>query len=233
METLIAFDQKMMLLLNGSNSLYMDGVMRLFTGTWIWMPLALVAIIILYKNNSFKNFLLIALMIAITVFVCDRVTSGFIKPWFSRLRPCNEPAILDQIDIVNGARSGRYGFVSSHAANSFGIFMFLALLIKHKSLNFSLFIWAAITSFSRIYLGVHYLGDILCGAIFGIVAGSLVYLIYRIINKYIDHSPKQITNYYTTSGYLTEDIRIIQLVLNITYVFIALYSFVYINHKFL
>lgn len=233
MDGLIAFDQKLMLLLNGSNSLYMDGVMKLFTSTWVWIPWALIAIIILIKNNSLRNFVLIALMIALTIFLCDRVTSGFIKPWFSRLRPCQEPSILDQIDIVNGSRSGKFGFVSSHAANSFGIFMFLALLIKSRSLNLTLFIWAAFTSFSRVYLGVHYPGDILCGAIFGMLVGSLVYVIYFLIHKRIDQSPKQITDSYTSSGYLTDDITIVRLMLYMTYLFIAFYSFVYINNKFL
>ena len=88
MNELIAFDQRLMLFLNGSDSLYMDGVMKLFTGTWIWMPLAVTILFILFKNNSFRNFLLLVLMIAATVYVCDRVSSGVIKPWVSRLRPC-------------------------------------------------------------------------------------------------------------------------------------------------
>lgn len=233
MNELVAFDQRLMLFFNGSDSLYMDGVMKLFTNTWTWMPLAVIMLFMLFKNNKFSNFLLLVLMIAVTVYVCDRVSSGVIKPWVSRLRPCQDPAILDQIDIVSGGRSGKYGFISSHAANSFGLFMFLALVIRNKGLTITLLVWAIITSISRIYLGVHYPGDVLCGAVFGMAVGGLVYLFYNFLNRRFNHTPRKITNFYTSSGYLMQDIIYIRLVMYLTYVFIAIYAFIYIQNKFL
>ena len=231
MNHLIQFDQGLMLKLNGSDSIYMDAVMKLFSTTWVWIPLALTAVIILFKNNTLRNFILVAFMLALTVFLCDRLSSGLIKPWVGRLRPCQDPAILDQIDIVNGSRSGKYGFISSHAANCFGVFMFLTLLLRHKMLGISLFIWASIDSFSRIYLGLHYPGDILCGAVFGMVVAVVVYLLYIFLHRLTDNSPSKITNYYTRTGYLVEDLDFVNMVLYITYAFIVLFSFIYITIK--
>ena len=232
-EYLISLDQRLMLALNGSDSLYMDGFMKLFTGTWIWMPLAIIILFVLFKNNKFHHFLLLALMIALTVYVCDRVSSGVIKPWVCRLRPSQDPALLDQIDIVNGARSGLYGFFSSHAANSFGIFMFLALVFRNRGLTLSMLVWALITSFSRIYLGVHYLGDVLCGAIFGMAVGALAYLLYLLLGNRLKRSPQKITDFYTTTGYLKEDILYIRCTIYLTYLFIIIYTFIYISKYFL
>lgn len=232
-DRLIALDQQLMLQLNGSDSLYMDGVMKLITSTWVWMPLALAAVFILAKNNSLRSFLIIAVAIAATVWLCDGISSGIVKPRVARFRPTNEPLLLDQIDIVNGSRFGRYGFFSSHAANSFGIFMFIALLVRHKALSWSLFVWAAVNSFSRIYLGAHYPGDILCGAIFGVLVAVVVYVPMRILLKHTDHKPQKITDFYTPSGYLMEDVEMLLYVLYATYAFIFIYSFVYISTHFL
>ena len=88
-----------------------------------------------------------------------------------------------QIDIVNGYRGGIYGFTSSHAANTFGLAIFLSLVIKNWSLSIFLFIWAAINAYSRMYLGVHYPGDILFGTLTGLGVGILVYYLYHYLQK--------------------------------------------------
>lgn len=228
MSNLIQFDQHLMLKLNGSDSIYGDAVMKIFSSTWVWIPLALTAVIILFKNNTLRNFILVALMLGLTIFLCDRISSGLIKPWVGRLRPCQDPTILDQIDIVNNSRSGKYGFISSHAANTFGVFMFITLLVRHKLLGLSLFIWASIDSYSRIYLGFHYPGDIFCGAVFGMLVATIVYLVYIFLHKRLDFSPGKITNFYTRTGYLVEDLDLVNLMLYITYAFILLFAFVYV-----
>lgn len=206
-QQLIDYDKKVFLVLNGSDSLFWDGFMWIFTSTVIWIPLAVVLLYIIVKNNRWKEVLLIISMIALTIFLCDRISSGFFKPFFHRFRPTQEPAFMYLVDIVNGYRGGRYGFISSHAANTFGLFVFLSFLFKKKEFTISLFFWAVLTSYSRIYLGVHYAGDILAGALFGSLCGGIVYLLYYFLygKLFLTNSLGPSTcgkNYWITDLYL-------------------------------
>ena len=115
LQRLIDIDKQVMLSLNGSNSLYMDGVMKIYTSTIVWVPVALVLLFIVLKNNSLRGGLLVALAVALTIIATDQVSSHLIKPLVARLRPCNDPSIMHLIDTVNGYRSGGYSFTSSHA----------------------------------------------------------------------------------------------------------------------
>ena len=109
----------------------------------------------------------------------DQFTSGLMKPFFERLRPSHEPALEGMVHMVSGYSGGKYGFASSHAANTFGIAMFLSCLLKVEKpwINW-LFLWAALVSYTRIYLGVHYPGDIIVGALIGVAFGWLVFKLY-------------------------------------------------------
>ena len=188
LQRLVDIDKQVMLALNGSNSLYLDGVMKIYTSTSVWIPVALVLLLIVLKNNSLRGILLTVLAVALTIVATDQISSNLIKPLVGRLRPCNDPSIMHLIDTFNGYRSGGYSFMSSHACNSFGIFTIVSLIIRNRTLSLSLFLWAAINSFSRIYLGVHFPGDILCGALVGIAIGFVVYLVYGFLRKRIEYS---------------------------------------------
>ena len=233
LQRLIDIDKQVMLALNGSDSLYMDGVMKIYTSTSVWIPVALVLLFIVLKNNRPRTAILTILAVALTIVATDQVSSHLIKPLVARLRPCNDPTIMHLIDTVNGYRSGGYSFTSSHACNSFGIFAIVSLIIRNRALSLSLLLWASINSYSRIYLGVHFPGDILCGAIIGITIGSMVYLLYASVRKRIEYSSVRVTNNYTRSGYLVDDVQVMTASIFVTFVFICIYALIYINKNIL
>ena len=127
-----------------------------------------------------------------------------------------------QIDVVNGYRGGMYGFTSSHAANTFGVALFLSLVMRSWSLSIILFIWAALNAYSRMYLGVHYPGDIFFGTLTGLGSGILMYLLYNYLQKKLLTQPVYISNQYTSSGYLKSDIHIIHTTMILTFFYILI-----------
>ena len=233
LQRLVDIDKQMMLTLNGSNSLYMDGVMKIYTSTVVWIPVALLLLFVVMKNNSPRGTILSVLAVALTIVATDQVSSHLIKPLVARLRPCNDPTIMHLIDTFNNYRSGGYSFTSSHACNSFGIFAIVSLIVRNRTLSLSLLLWACINSYSRIYLGVHFPGDILCGAIIGSVIGVVMYLIYAFVRKRVEFTSERITANYTRSGYLVTDVQWITTSIYATFAFISIYALVYISNNIL
>jgi len=178
-EKLNEIDTQALLFLNSFHNDWLDEVMFLISIDKIWIPFYLIIIIFLFKIFNWKKALLIVTCLVCVVALSDRISSGFFKPTFKRYRPTHEHAIMEKIYTVHDYRGGDYGFISSHAANTFGLAMFLFLTLHKKFKNIRwLFLWAGVVSYSRIYLGVHYPLDILTGALLGVLLALIFYQIY-------------------------------------------------------
>ena len=182
MESLQKIDEYFFRTLNATGWQQMDQVMILISSKWFWIPLYIYLLYIIYK--TFKDdFLKILFSLGVLIFLADFGSVHLFKEVFLRARPCH---ILDGIRVVDGC-GGSFGFVSSHAANSFAIAFFISLLLKRYWWFINLFSWAVLIGFSRVYLGVHYPFDILGGMFWGLFVSLLVYYIYKVKIKNIDY----------------------------------------------
>jgi undecaprenyl-diphosphatase len=149
----------------------------------IWVPLYL-AILVFLGIKYKRKFLIIIIFIILAATLADQ-SSVIVKNLVHRLRPCHEPSIMSIVHLVNGDCGGVYGFVSSHATNTFDVALLSLSFIKKRWYTISIILWASIICYSRVYLGVHYPGDVLCGAILGSFIGWGIYSLYVITDKRI------------------------------------------------
>lgn len=186
LEKILDYEREAFFFLNGSDSVFLDRFMWLFTGKVVWLPLAAFILVVLVYKKNWREWLPVLLSIALVVTLCDQFTSTLVKPTFERFRPTHHPEFMDYVKTVFDYRGGKYGFMSSHAANAFGFAMFMSLLFRNTILSWTIFLWALLTAYTRVYLGVHFITDILPGAFFGMLFGYLVYLLYfRVRKRYI------------------------------------------------
>jgi undecaprenyl-diphosphatase len=169
MEVLKQIDQSLFLFLNDIHSAFWDKAMTLFSSREIWIPFYLLIVYIIIKTYK-KNAIYILLLIGLSIAVSDQF-SVLIKNLVERLRPSNDPALGNLVHVVNNYRGGTFGFFSSHASNSFTIAIITTLLFKNRIFTFLIFGWAIFISYTRIYLGLHYPGDILAGWLWGALIG--------------------------------------------------------------
>ena len=177
-------DQHLFLILNSYHNHFWDRLMLIISGILTWVPLyiaILISIGIMYR----RKFIIILLFIILAVAMTDQASVHLFKNVFQRLRPCHEPFLEGLVHLPNGRCGGLYGFVSSHAANSFNIALLSLLFIKKRWFTIMIILWALTVGYSRIYVGVHYPGDVICGSMLGTLIGWGVYKLYILTDRNI------------------------------------------------
>ncbi|MCW3070503.1 MAG: putative rane-associated phospholipid phosphatase [Bacteroidetes bacterium] len=176
--TIKDFDTRLFLFLNSKHNSFFDPIMFWASHRYFWIPLYLFFFALAWRHYG-KKVWLVALAAVLLIVLSDQISVHVFKNVFLRYRPCHNLIIQHQVHLNDG-RGGMYGFISSHAANTFALAMFLSLLFRNKIKYFGLFVftWATFVAYSRIYNGVHYPADVLVGAIVGMGIGVIVYKLF-------------------------------------------------------
>lgn len=220
METLIQLDRQWLLALNGSESLYLDILVRTLTNAVTWVPLYISLFFLVLRNNeSFLKILIIIGCAGLCVLFAGTVDDTIVKPLVARWRPTHDEQIGALVDVVDGYRGGRFGFFSAHACNTFSIAVFFSLLVRSRLLTVFLVGWSLVNCWTRLYLGVHFPGDILVGLLWGGIVGTVVYLLFRRVTRTLSDGMNFVSAKYTRSGYLTADVNIVVMVLILTIIY--------------
>ncbi len=220
MISLLDMDMSVLQFFNGGGNLLMDQIVWVLTSGFTWIPLYLALFYIVIRNNETMSQIgLVVFSAFLCVFFADGIVDGIIKPLVARWRPSNDPVIKYTIHVVNNMRLKDFGFCSAHAANTMSLAVFFSLLIRSKLMTITMVVWSLVNCWTRLYLGVHYPSDILCGLLLGAVIGGLVYILYYKLYYKISPKIKYISNQYTSTGYDHDDLDLVLSVL----MFILLY----------
>ena len=181
-------DTDVMLFLNDMHCAYLDRFMMLFSGRFIWIGLYMSIFYVMFRGMGLRRAITCALTIGFVIAIGDQLCATVIRPFVERLRPAN-PAnpISGLVHIVDGYRGGRYGFPSCHAVNTCALATCVGVMFRRWHLTVALSLWAFMSCYSRIYLGVHYPGDLIAGAIIGII---IAYAISTIVFRYLWHNDR-------------------------------------------
>ncbi len=179
MDQIITWDHELFLFLNGLGNNTWDGFWLVVTNKFTFVPLYILLLFIIYRKMGWGLFLRVVALAAAMILISDQATNLF-KFGFERLRPCREPMIMDQMRMV-ADYCGLYGFFSAHASNSMATAVFVGLLLRphFNWLLITLVLWSLIVAYSRIYVGVHYPTDVICGLLFGAATGWIFFKVFE------------------------------------------------------
>ncbi len=211
-------DRSLLTAINFDGPTGYDFFWAMYSDKWTWIPFMLVVVYCLLRPGNWRHRLLMVGSVALLFVLSDFVVSSFIKNVVCRPRPSHDPAVMDLLSYVNGYRGGAYGFPSNHASNGFAAATFLALLLRNRWVTLSAFLWAIGSCYSRMYLGVHYPSDILCGAMLGIVFAIIIFFLYKKAAKRLALPPYR-------DIYVSKEMLAIPVIFLLTVVTLLLLSF--------
>lgn len=221
-ENIIGLDKSITLALNSSGSLYADGMMLLITYTLTWVPVGLVMLYVVFKNCDMTHFVLVVVALTLCVLISNGL-SELCKALVGRLRPCVDPSMAPYLHLAGGYSVGGFGFFSAHAANTMSIAVFLALLFRRKWLSVLIILWSLLNGWSRVYLGVHFLGDVVVGFVVGLAGGLLLYAVYaRLTARLVRGRTGAIYRGSESEGLASADAVLLETALVLTFATIAI-----------
>ena len=227
-QTFLANDRLVLSWFNGSNSVFLDGWMSALTSGFTWLALYASLFYLVVKNNETMGQIMLVVGCALAcVGLADIMADVIVKPLVERWRPSNDPIFKYDVSVVDGYRGTSYGFFSAHAANTFSLALFFCMLVRSRVLSVALVLWSFVNCYTRMYLGLHYPSDIVCGLLWGSVCAIGVYYFYLRVSRRMFGEDNYVSTQYTSTGYRLCDVDIVDFVL-VSTVLITLFKALFI-----
>ena len=227
-QTFLANDRLVLSWFNGSNSVFLDGWMSALTSGFTWLALYASLFYLVVKNNETMGQIMLVVGCALAcVGLADIMADVIVKPLVERWRPSNDPIFKYDVSVVDGYRGTSYGFFSAHAANTFSLALFFCMLVRSRVLSVALVLWSFVNCYTRMYLGLHYPSDIVCGLLWGSVCAIGVYYFYLRVSRRMFGEDNYVSTQYTSMGYRLCDVDIVVFVL-VSTVLITLFKALFI-----
>ena len=227
-QTFLANDRLVLSWFNGSNSVFLDGWMSALTSGFTWLALYASLFYLVVKNNETMGQIMLVVGCALAcVGLADIMADVIVKPLVERWRPSNDPIFKYDVSVVDGYRGTSYGFFSAHAANTFSLALFFCMLVRSRVLSVALVLWSFVNCYTRMYLGLHYPSDIVCGLLGGSVCAIGVDYFYLRVSRRMFGEDNYVSTQYTSTGYRLCDVDIVVFVL-VSTVLITLFKALFI-----